>query len=65
MEKKYSPVLPFDCTVNDSFVVYNNVKYQCNIEKYQTEDPIRLHHNNMVKYYDCKYEDKPMKLGGG
>ena len=64
MDKEYSPVLPFDCTLNDNFVVYDNVKYECRIDRYQSEAPVSMHHSTMVKYYNCNFEEKPMRLGG-
>ena len=65
MDKKYAPVLPFDGTATDNFQVYDNMKYNCKIDQYQTESPIKMHHSTMVKYYTCKYEEKPVSLGGG
>ncbi|MBR4343314.1 MAG: hypothetical protein IKP88_11550 [Lachnospiraceae bacterium] len=65
MKKDYSPVLPFDGTLNDNFVVYDEVKYECKVDRYQTESPIRLHHKSVVKYYNCAVDEKPVRLGGG
>ena len=64
MEKKYTPVLPFDATINDSFIVYDNETYKCRIDQYQSENPIALHQKTMVKYYNCDYKEKPVRLGG-
>ena len=65
MDKEYSPVLPFDCTVNDNFIVYDNVTYRCGIDQYQAERTVKMHHSTMIKYYQCAQEEKPRKLGGG
>lgn len=65
MDKKYAPVLPFDGTEADNFEVYDKMTYNCKIDLYQSESPIKLHHSSMVKYYSCKYENKPVRLGGG
>lgn len=64
MKKEYSPVLPFDATQTDKFLIYDEQTYTCKIERYQTEKPIKLHHQAMVKYYSYNYEQKPVRLGG-
>ena len=62
MGKEYTPVLPFDGTMNDNFVIYDNTVYKCTVDSYQV--PIKLHHDAMVKYYSCNYEEKPVRIGG-
>jgi hypothetical protein len=64
MKKEYAPVLPFDATQTDKFVIYDEEKYTCHIDRYQAEKPIKMHHNTMVKYYSCNYDQKPVRLGG-
>ncbi|MCR5204452.1 MAG: hypothetical protein K6E47_05310 [Lachnospiraceae bacterium] len=65
MKKEYSPVLPFDGTMEDKFSIYDEEKYTCRVDLYQTEKPIKLHHNSMVKYYSYGVDVKPVRLGGG
>ena len=64
MGKKYTPILPYDGSLNDNFIVYDDVKYKCNVDLYQTESPVKLHHESVVKYYSCVEEKKPMRIGG-
>lgn len=65
MKKDYAPVLPFDGTQTDKFVIYDQEAYTCHVDLYQTEKPIKLHHNSVVKYYSAKCNSKPVRLGGG
>jgi len=63
-DRSYSPVLPFDGTQNDSFLIYDNERYVCHVDHYKSESQVRLHHNTMVKYYSCKVSEEPVLLGG-
>lgn len=64
MMKEYTPILPFDATQNDQFVIYDKTTYVCRIDQYQTEKPVKLHHSSMVKYYNCSIDEEPVRLGG-
>ncbi len=41
IEKKYTPILPFDGTQMDNFQIYDNVKYTCKID-FQRENVISV-----------------------
>ncbi|MBO4782299.1 MAG: hypothetical protein IK014_00715 [Lachnospiraceae bacterium] len=64
MKKEYAPILPFDGSQTDKFEMYDNADYRFGIDMYKDEKPVKLHHNSMIKYYSCKMEDKPVRLGG-
>lgn len=62
IEKKYTPILPFDGTQMDNFQIYDNVKYTCKID-FQRENVISMKSGNMVKYYQCN-NTEPVRIGG-
>lgn len=64
MKKEYTTLLPFDGTQNDKFEMYDKAEYKCGLDMYREEKPVKIHHNTMIKYYSCKYEEKPVRLGG-
>ena len=57
MKKEYTPLLPFDGTQNDKFEMYDKAEYKCRLDMYREEKPVKIHHNTMIKYYSCKYEE--------
>lgn len=61
-EKKYTPLLPYDDTKNDSFKIYNEIHYQRDLSIME-DDPIMMHHPAMIKYYECTSAE-PVKIGG-
>lgn len=63
-KENFSPVLPFDATQTDNFLIYDNVKYVCGVDRYQADSPICLHQKSMVKYYTCSYSQTPVAIGG-
>ena len=62
-KENFSPVLPFDATQTDNFLIYDNVKYSCAIDL-QKENMISMHQPSMVKYYECAADQTPIKIGG-
>jgi len=64
-EEKREPLLPFDSTVTDNFIIYSQspfVKYERN-RSYLDESTIMMNNPNMVKYYTVN-EEEPIKVGG-
>ena len=60
-EKKYTPILPFDGTLNENFIIYDNQTYYKNIE-YITPEKVNKESGNIVKYYRCS-DVKPYYIG--
>lgn len=61
-EKQFTPILPFQDTMNDNFIIYDNTTYVRDIEL--AEDRfIMMHNPNMIKYYTTQ-DVKPVKIGG-
>lgn len=57
-EKKepiYSPVLPFDPSMYDSFVTYDNMPYTCNRD--MCRNAIAMHSGNIVKYFSYQMDE--------
>lgn len=63
-DKKYTPILPFDGTLADNFMIYDNVTYVCRIDRSSPDSPVKLHHDSMIKYYSYGYSQEPVKIGG-
>lgn len=63
-EKKYTPILPFDGTMADSFFIYDNVPYVCRIDRNSPDSPVSMHHESMIKYYSYAYNTEAVKVGG-
>lgn len=61
-ERKFSPILPFDITVADSFYTYDKTKYTRDIQLCP-EESIQINSPNMIKYYRCD-NTPPVKIGG-
>lgn len=60
--KEYTPILPYDITSGESFVMYDNMTYHkdyalCN------KDTIHMESGNVYKYSTCKVIE-PIKIGG-
>ncbi|WP_066714272.1 hypothetical protein [Clostridium sp. Marseille-P299] len=60
--KDYTPILPYDITLGESFVIYDNTTYQrdhdlCN------KETIHMESGNIVKYSTCNIT-KATKIGG-
>ena len=60
-EKKYTPILPFDGTLNENFIIYDNQTYHQNID-YITPEKVKKDSGNIVKYYRCS-DVKPCYIG--
>ena len=61
-DTKYTPILPFEDTMKDGFVIYNQVVYTRDIALTEKEI-IDNHSDNMIKYYTTVMHD-PVKIGG-
>ncbi len=60
---KYSPILPYDCTGFDNFIIYTPVGYTRDLSISEDDDPLKMHNPNMIKYYRCE-STEPVKIGG-
>ena len=60
-EKKYTPILPFDGTLNENFTIYDNQIYHQNID-YITPEKVKKDSGNIIKYYRCS-DVKPYYIG--
>ncbi|MBQ3029041.1 MAG: hypothetical protein IJD26_08155 [Lachnospiraceae bacterium] len=61
-EKGYTPLLPFDSTVAENFVIYYPVPYVRDISLIPPEK-IAMESGNVVKYYTYRLAE-PMPIGG-
>ncbi len=61
-DTKYTPILPFEDTMKDGFVIYNQVVYTRDIALTEKEI-IDNHSDNMIKYYTTVMQG-PVKIGG-
>ena len=61
-EKEYTPLLPFDSTAAENFVIYYPVPYVRDIALIPPEK-IAMESGNVIKYYNCKFTD-PTPIGG-
>ncbi len=61
-EKKYTPLLPFQDTIRDGFIIYDNVTYTRDIALTEKEI-INNHSDSMIKYYSTTISE-PIKIGG-
>ncbi len=61
-EKGYTPLLPFDSTVAENFVIYYPVPYVRDINLIPPEK-IAMESGNVVKYYSYQLS-APIPIGG-
>lgn len=61
-EKNYTPLLPFDSTVAENFVIYYPVPYVRDIALIPPEK-IAMESGNVVKYYRYQITE-PVAIGG-
>lgn len=61
-EKGYTPLLPFDSTVAENFIIYYPVHYVRDINLIPPEK-IAMESGNVVKYYRCQVTE-PIPIGG-
>lgn len=61
-EKSYTPLLPFDDTVAENFVIYYPVPYIRDVNLIPPEK-IAMESGNVVKYYRYQVTE-PVALGG-
>lgn len=61
-EKTYTPILPFEDTVLDTFLCYDNVKYKRDLDVAQ-DGMVMLHNPNLIKYYETN-SNEAVKIGG-
>ncbi|MCH5273727.1 MAG: hypothetical protein J1E35_08635 [Lachnospiraceae bacterium] len=61
-EPNYTPLLPFDSTLADNFVIYYPTAYVRDISLIPPEK-IAMESGNLIKYYRCNITD-PKPIGG-
>ena len=61
-DTKFAPILPFEDTFKDGFIIYNQVVYTRDIALTEKEF-IDNHSDNMIKYYSTVVQE-PVKIGG-
>ena len=61
-DPKYTPILPFEDSFKDGFVIYDQVVYTRDIALTEKEI-IDNHSDNMIKYYYTNVSE-PVKIGG-
>ena len=61
-EKGYTPLLPFDSTAAENFVIYYPTPYVRDVNLIPAEK-IAMESGNVVKYYTYQLTD-PMPIGG-
>ena len=61
-EKDYTPLLPFDATVAENFVIYYPVPYVRDITLIPPEK-IAMESGNVIKYYRYQVTE-PVAIGG-
>lgn len=49
---KYMPLLPYDCSPRENFIIYDNVSYVQNRDL--CKEKIMMSTGNVIKYYTCK-----------
>lgn len=60
-QKKYTPILPFDGTLSENFITYDNLPYHQNMDYIRPEN-IKKDSGNIIKYYRCS-DVKPCYVG--
>ena len=61
-EKGYTPLLPFDSTIAENFIIYYPVPYTRDVNLIPPEK-IALESGNVVKYYTYQLSE-PIPVGG-
>lgn len=61
-EKSYTPLLPFDSTVAENFVIYYPIPYIRDINLIPPEK-IAMESGNVIKYYSYQFSE-PIAIGG-
>ena len=61
-EKGYTPLLPFDSTVAENFIIYYPTPYIRDVNLIPPEK-IAMESGNVVKYYRCQIAE-PVAIGG-
>ena len=59
-EASHTPVLPFDSSLYDSFVIYDNPPYVCNRD--MCWNSIRKSSGNLIKYYSYQMDAKKVPV---
>ena len=52
-EKKYTPILPFDGTIGENFIIYDNQTYHQNIN-YITPESVKKDSGNIIKRSEAR-----------
>lgn len=61
-KQNYTPLLPFDSTVAENFVIYYPTAYVRDINLIPPEK-IAMESGNLIKYYRCNIKE-PTPVGG-
>ena len=61
-EKGYTPLLPFDSTLAENFIIYYPVPYVRDVN-FIPPEKIAMESGNIVKYYRCQMAE-PVPVGG-
>ena len=61
-ENNYTPLLPFDGTIAENFVIYYPTPYVRDINLIPPEK-IAMESGNVIKHYRCQISE-PMPIGG-
>ncbi len=61
-DTKYTPILPFDSTAAENFIIYYPTAYVRDINLIPPEK-IAMESGNLIKYYRCSTKE-PMPVGG-
>ncbi|MGN0506977.1 MAG: hypothetical protein ACI4FZ_10475 [Lachnospiraceae bacterium] len=59
-ETSHTPVLPFDSSMYDSFVIYDNPSYVC--DRDMCRGSIRMSSGNLIKYYSYQMDSKKVPV---
>lgn len=61
-KKDYMPLLPFDVTFGDHFIIYDSSDYQADTTLCNKEN-VRMYSGNIYKFFTYSLND-PYKVGG-
>ncbi|MBO4496885.1 MAG: hypothetical protein IJL07_12245 [Lachnospiraceae bacterium] len=62
-DARFAPILPFDQTGFDNFIIYNPTGYTRDLSISEDDEPLKMHNPNMIKYFRCE-NTEPIKIGG-
>ena len=62
-DPKFAPVLPYDNSGFDNFIIYTPTSFTRDLSIAEDDEPLKLHNPNMIKYFRCESAE-PVKIGG-